>query len=314
MSAESTRELDLFLEKLRKLKLDRANGAIKPYKPVLLLSVFVLIATRKIRSRFVMFDGGLKSLFGQLFARVRPDWSTRPDVRYPFRALENDRVWQLVPFDTAAEELDSARAVGMKTRDVMKHVECAQLDEPVFRALSEDATFVHRAIAVLLESYPECVPPHTGTEVLRLLAGAALSAPAGPENLSERAIEEHIERHWGETPFAKLGVNLSTVKATGLPGRQVITPAGTIDLLGFDPSARTWWVLELKKGRAADPVVGQVSRYMGWVVDERRSHGEGATGAIIARDADDKLRYAVKGHRDLSLWTFDDDLALTRAG
>ena len=41
--------------------------------------------------------------------------------------------------------------------------------------------------------------------------------------------------------------------------------------------------------------------------------GETATGAIVARDADRKLRYAVRANQRLTLWTWDDELTVSRA-
>ena len=67
------------------------------------------------------------------------------------------------------------------------------------------------------------------------------------------------------------------------------------------PDARRWWVFELKRGRAADSVVGQVSRYLGWIAEERRGHRESVVGTIIVKRANPKLRYAVKAHERLNL-------------
>ena len=86
-----------------------------------------------------------------------------------------------------------------------------------------------------------------------------------------------------------------------------------IDLLGFEPAASRWWVIELKRGRSADRVVGQVSRYLGWIGEERRGNRESAVGAIIVRKADPKLRYAVKANERLSLWEFDERLKVKRS-
>lgn len=85
-----------------------------------------------------------------------------------------------------------------------------------------------------------------------------------------------------------------------------------IDLLGFEQKARRWWVFELKRGRSADAVVGQVSRYLGWIGEERRGHREEAVGAIIVERAEAKLRYAVKANERLSLWEFDAALRVKR--
>src|SRR5207249_8161756 len=81
----------------------------------------------------------------------------------------------------------------------------------------------------------------------------------------------------------------------------------TIDLLGYRPAQREWWVIELKRGRPSDDVVGQVSRYLGWVKRERAQRGDRVVGAIVSHDADEKLRCAVSAHSTkLSLWVWDD--------
>jgi hypothetical protein len=59
-------------------------------------------------------------------------------------------------------------------------------------------------------------------------------------------------------------------------------------------------------------VVGQVSRYLGWVTEECAGRAEAATGAIIGREADEKLRYAVRANPRLPLWAWDDDLRVSR--
>jgi hypothetical protein len=81
---------------------------------------------------------------------------------------------------------------------------------------------------------------------------------------------------------------------------------------GYHPQRKEWWVIELKHGRPADDVVGQVSPYLGWVSAECARRGEMATGAIVARDANDKLRYAVRANPRLTLWTWDEELQVTR--
>jgi hypothetical protein len=71
-------------------------------------------------------------------------------------------------------------------------------------------------------------------------------------------------------------------------------------------------VFELKRGRSADRVVGQVSRYLGWIGEERRGNRESAVGAIIVKKAEPNLRYAVKSNERLSLWEFDEHLRVKR--
>jgi restriction system protein len=52
-------------------------------------------------------------------------------------------------------------------------------------------------------------------------------------------------------------------------------------------------VVELKKGRASDAVIGQVLRYMGYVQDELAEDGQSVRGVIIAQEDDPKIRRAL---------------------
>ncbi len=138
----------------------------------------------------------------------------------------------------------------------------------------------------------DCSPAHTSRRRPRAGSGTSSETIFRPfrcpraaegEQISERALEEHLELHWDETPFARSGVELARREVHGWPCRQVFTPVNAIDLLGFESAARRWWVFELKRGRSADRVVGQVSRYLGWIGEERRGNRESAVGAIIVQ-------------------------------
>ncbi len=53
-------------------------------------------------------------------------------------------------------------------------------------------------------------------------------------------------------------------------------------------------VIELKKGRAADKVFGQVCRYIGCIKEDHAEDGEEVRGFIVGRELDEKLKYAAK--------------------
>ena len=53
-------------------------------------------------------------------------------------------------------------------------------------------------------------------------------------------------------------------------------------------------VIELKKGRESDRVVGQTLRYMGWVAENLCPEGEDVKGLIICREVDERLEFALK--------------------
>jgi restriction system protein len=52
-------------------------------------------------------------------------------------------------------------------------------------------------------------------------------------------------------------------------------------------------VVELKKGRVSDNVVGQIQRYMGYVKDELAEENQQVKGVIIGLDDDLKIRRAL---------------------
>ena len=305
--------LDEFCSRLDHLRLDRSGGRVKPYKPLLVAAVVILIHKGKQSTRNVFLDGGLRSAFQQLLDALYPEWPNSAKPEYPFRHLENDGIWTLVPIEGASDGLRAARDAHAEAWDVLRHVRCAQLDEAVFDRLAtrfEDRFRVLRLLA--LRYFPKETSGRVWEYLGDDLATAELSIAREREQISERALEEHLELHWAESPFARNGVELARREIHGWPCRQVFTPVNAIDLLGFEPRARRWWVFELKRGRSADRVVGQVSRYLGWIGEERRGNHESAVGAIIVRKADPKLRYAVKANERLSLWEFDDDLQVKR--
>jgi restriction system protein len=82
--------------------------------------------------------------------------------------------------------------------------------------------------------------------------------------------------------------------AEGNDGQQYTTDVGPIDILAFEHASRSFVVIELKKGRPSDQVIGQILRYMGWVKKNLCSNGEGVKGLIICRDPDSKLTYALE--------------------
>jgi restriction system protein len=83
-------------------------------------------------------------------------------------------------------------------------------------------------------------------------------------------------------------------EADGPAGQQYSTEIGTIDILAIEPDSKSFVVIELKKGRPSDQVVGQVLRYMGWFKRNLCKDAQGVKGLVICRDADPKLSYALE--------------------
>ena len=84
-------------------------------------------------------------------------------------------------------------------------------------------------------------------------------------------------------------------------GQQYSTAIGRIDILAQEQSTNSFIVIELKKGKESDVVVGQMLRYMGWVKENLCKKNEKVKGLIICKDIDDKLCYALKMIPDITV-------------
>lgn len=109
--------------------------------------------------------------------------------------------------------------------------------------------------------------------------------------VSEKAVEDYLENHL-DVIGSKIGAKLKLVDG----GRQYSTTVGPIDLLTIDTKTGDYVVVELKKGRSADKVYGQCSRYMGWIRKNLAADGAKVHGVIVARTIDDKLKAARDAH------------------
>lgn len=108
----------------------------------------------------------------------------------------------------------------------------------------------------------------------------------------EKHLEEFLVHNWSHTA---LGQHYSIFEEDGeLVGQQYPSDTGTIDILAISKDKKELLVVELKKGRASDVVVGQIQRYMGYVLEELAESGQTVRGVIIALEDDLRLRRALK--------------------
>ncbi len=122
----------------------------------------------------------------------------------------------------------------------------------------------------------------------------------GAEEMAEEemayALEKHLEdfivENWQKIDF---GEKLDLfVDENGNKGQQYYTEeVGYIDLLAQD-SNKNFVVIELKKGRKNDEVIGQVLRYMGWVRNNLCSKKQDVRGLVVVGERDPKLQYALQ--------------------
>ncbi len=107
----------------------------------------------------------------------------------------------------------------------------------------------------------------------------------------EMHLEEFLVKNWAHT---ELGKEYDIFEEDGeCVGQQYETDTGPIDILAISKDKKKLLVVELKKGRASDAVVGQISRYMGYVKDELAEKGQTVHGVIIAHEDDQRFRRAL---------------------
>ncbi|SEO12366.1 Leucine rich repeat variant [Cryobacterium luteum] len=83
--------------------------------------------------------------------------------------------------------------------------------------------------------------------------------------------------------------------------QQYKTDTGIIDILALSKDKSHWLIIELKRDKASDVVVGQILRYMGWVERALAAPDQRVTGLIIGDHDDQRLRDALKFTREGSV-------------
>ncbi len=102
----------------------------------------------------------------------------------------------------------------------------------------------------------------------------------------EKHLEEFLVSNWSQTELGK-EYNIFTDEGQ-IVGQQYPTDTGPIDILAISKDGKKLLVVELKRGRASDVVVGQILRYMGYVQDELAESNQTVQGVIIALEDDPK--------------------------
>lgn len=112
------------------------------------------------------------------------------------------------------------------------------------------------------------------------------------EFVLEKYLEEFMVSNWSKLDF---GEKLKLFEdEDGNIGQQYYAEGvGYIDILALDKD-NNFVVIELKKGRKNDEVVGQVLRYIGWVRRHLAKNGQDVRGLVVVGEKDQKLEYALE--------------------
>lgn len=133
-----------------------------------------------------------------------------------------------------------------------------------------------------------------------------VSSDATVEDPSVFALEKHLEdflvANWKQT---ELGKHYDIYEEDGeIVGQQYQTDTGPIDVLAISKDKKTLLVVELKKGRVSDNVVGQIQRYMGYVKEELAEDNQVVRGVIIGLDDDLRIKRALSVTNNIEFYRY----------
>jgi restriction system protein len=160
-----------------------------------------------------------------------------------------------------------------------------------------------------------------GQEIEALMSGSGTIMPriiaSDPdiEDPSAFALEEHLEaflvKNWDKTPLSK---EFAIFEEEGEQvGQQYSTDAGIIDILAVSRDKKRILIIELKRGRVSDVVVGQVLRYMGYVREQIAEPNQTVEGVIIGLEDDQKLKWAISSVPSISFYRYKIDFKLEQS-
>jgi len=126
----------------------------------------------------------------------------------------------------------------------------------------------------------------------------------------EKHLEDFLVQNWRHTD---LGKKYNIYEEDGeLVGQQYPSDTGPIDILAISKDKKELLVVELKKGRVSDVVVGQIQSYMGYVKEELAEKGQVVRGVIIAHEDDLRLKRALSVTQNIDFYTYKVSFKLVK--
>ncbi|MEI7993133.1 MAG: endonuclease NucS domain-containing protein [Actinomycetota bacterium] len=126
----------------------------------------------------------------------------------------------------------------------------------------------------------------------------------------EKYLEEFLVSNWARTDFGRTH-DIFTIDGE-IVGQQFQTDNGRMDILAISKNKREILIIELKRGKASDAVVGQVQRYMGYAIENLVEEGQTVRGAIVALEDDLSIRRALLVATNVEFYRYKVDFKLER--
>ena len=125
--------------------------------------------------------------------------------------------------------------------------------------------------------------------------------------LLEKHLEDYIIKNWKNI---ELNQNYDIHKENNKLCTQYQTGSGPLDILAISKDKNEFLVIELKKGRASDMVLGQIQRYMGHI-KKNLAENKSVKGLIIALEDDKNLKDALSVAPNIKFMKYEVSFKLT---
>lgn len=127
----------------------------------------------------------------------------------------------------------------------------------------------------------------------------------------ESQLKEFLVANWANT---ELGKKYDIFEDEGQRvGVEYPTDTGRMDILAIRRDGKELLVVELKRGRVSDVVVGQIQRYMGYVTEVLADKDQSVRGAIIGLEDDLNLRRSLIVTRNIEFYRYEVKFKLLNA-
>ena len=125
--------------------------------------------------------------------------------------------------------------------------------------------------------------------------------------LLEKHLEDYIIKNWKNI---ELNQNYDIHKENNKLCTQYQTGSGPLDILAISKDKNEFLVIELKKSRASDIVLGQIQRYMGHI-KKNLAKNKSVKGLIIALEDDKNLKDALSVAPNIKFMKYEVSFKLT---
>src|SRR5690606_27654653 len=122
---------------------------------------------------------------------------------------------------------------------------------------------------------------------------------------------DFLVKNW---KYTELGKQYDIYMEDGeIVGQQYPSDTGPIDILAISKDKKSILVVELKKGRVSDHVVGQVQRYMGFVLEQLAEKEQEVKGVIIGFEDDLRIQRALSVTNNIEFYKYQVSFKLIKS-